>query len=93
MFMSIKIDVIFVDQENRICALYESLSKWLPMIRSGKAITVIELPVGTIKKTKSEINDVITIKTESLDKALVDLLKNKVLNNTETILPFSEKLR
>jgi len=91
MFMSINLDVIFIDDSYKICSLYESLPPWLPLIRSSKSKTVIELPVGVIHRAKCEIGDIINIKTEIFDKTHERLMKNKVLNNTETVIPFTEK--
>jgi len=91
MFMTINLDVIFVDDSYKICSLYESLSTWLPLVRDSKAKTVIELPVGTIARAKCQIGDAVNIKTEIVDMTHESILKNKVLNNRETIIPFTEK--
>ena len=90
-FMTIKLDVIFVDDSYQICGLYESLPAWLPLIRNSKSTTVIELPVGVIKRSKCSIGDIVNIKTEIFDKTHEQILANKVLVNTETIIPFTEK--
>lgn len=90
-FMGIKLDVIFVDESYKICSLYESVSTWVPIVRDSNAKVVIELPVGTIVQSKSCIGDILTINTETLDKAQEEIIKNKVLNNTKTLTPFTEK--
>ena len=89
-FMSVKIDVIFIDSTYRISSLHESLATWLPLIRDSKANTVMELPLGTIARAKCSVGDVVTINTETFDKTHELLIKNKVLNNTETLTPFTE---
>ncbi|MFH0867967.1 MAG: DUF192 domain-containing protein [Candidatus Woesearchaeota archaeon] len=60
-FMRFCIDVIFLDRNNRVVALTESLSPWRLFGSALKGRMVIELPSGTIAKAKTSINDTIEI--------------------------------
>jgi len=93
MCMTINIDVIFVNEDNKVVGLHKKLARWLPFVRVKGAVTVIELPTGAIEKSQTEIGDTLTLKTETTVDPHATIFKNKVLNNTETIIPFSEKNR
>ena len=64
MLMQIKIDVLFIDIENRVCDFRKKLVPWKPMVRSAQAVAVIELPSGTIEETNTEIGDIIDLNAE-----------------------------
>ncbi|MFA6658974.1 MAG: DUF192 domain-containing protein [Victivallaceae bacterium] len=64
MFMSIPLDVVFVNNENIICALYTEVSPWTPWLYCKKAIATIELQAGTLKKTGTELGDKIDLNSE-----------------------------
>ncbi|TYQ12646.1 UNVERIFIED_CONTAM: hypothetical protein Cloal_3674 [Acetivibrio alkalicellulosi] len=65
-FMKYPLDVIYLDGNDKIVALDQNV---LPG-RIGKyhknAVSVVELPVGTIKKAKVEVGQFIIIKKEEL---------------------------
>lgn len=65
MLMQINIDVLFIDIENRICDLRKELVPWKLLVRSKKAVTVIELPAGTITRTNTEKGDYLDLNAES----------------------------
>lgn len=64
MFMSMKIDVIFVDSDNRICEIRKALDAWKPFVSSKDATTVIELPCGVIEISNSARGDVLDLNAE-----------------------------
>ena len=76
MLMSINIDVLFIDSENKICDLRKELKPWKPFIRAGDAISVIELPEGTIKKTGTEIGDTVNLNAEVTQEKERELNQN-----------------
>ncbi len=61
LFMSIKIDVVFVTRDNIICGLKKALPPWLPLVRCGKAFTALELPEGTIELTGTQLGDIVDL--------------------------------
>lgn len=91
MFMSMKIDVLFVDRENRICGCAVALHPWLPFVRNKRAATVIELPEGTLKNTKSELEDILDLNAELSETARKRMGKKDFLNPVETAIPFNGK--
>lgn len=60
-FMGFPIDAAFLDRDNRIIAI---LTELRPFRISGmymKARSVLELPAGTIKRTRTEVGDRLVI--------------------------------
>lgn len=57
MFMSIPIDVLYVDKEDRVIGLDEAMQPWRmgKLYRGGRY--VIELPAGTIAATGTQVGD------------------------------------
>ncbi len=55
-FMTMPLDVLFLDRKNRVCALRESLPPWR-MAASLKAVRVIELPSGAIGRSGTRPGD------------------------------------
>ncbi len=88
MFMSIRIDVVFVTPDNIICGLKKALPPWMPFVRCGKAFTTLELPEGTIDLTGTRIGDIVdlcgVLTAESEQK-----LKDNNLE-VETVISFKE---
>ncbi|OGM01325.1 hypothetical protein A3K72_03050 [Candidatus Woesearchaeota archaeon RBG_13_36_6] len=59
-FVFFPIDIIFLDKRRRVIELKEYVKPFTPLIKSRKpASYVVELPKGTIKKTKTKIGDLI----------------------------------
>ena len=85
MFMGCKIDVLFIDGNDRICALRKQLSPWRPFIRSGDAISVIELPSGVIERTDTIIGDILNLNAE-VTKEKEELLKSSMLPTPEALI-------
>jgi uncharacterized protein len=57
MFMSIPIDVLYVDKENKVVGLTANMKPWRLGKMYWKAKYVLELPVGTIVRSRTEIGD------------------------------------
>jgi len=60
-FMQFPIDVIFLDKDNKVAALAEALRPWRLFGAPLKGKLVIELPSGTITRTKTSKGDTIEI--------------------------------
>ncbi|CAN5865437.1 hypothetical protein BH10CHL1_BH10CHL1_38550 [soil metagenome] len=60
-FMSIPIDVLYVDANNRVVGIDPELKTWRFGRRRGKARFVIELPTGTVARTGSTIGDELVV--------------------------------
>ncbi len=85
LLMSITIDVLFVNRDNVVCELRKSLKPWRPFIRSGKAISVIELPQGAIEKSETKIGDVLNLNAE-VTQEREEELKQKILSTPEVAI-------
>ncbi|MGI6467988.1 MAG: DUF192 domain-containing protein [Syntrophomonadaceae bacterium] len=53
-FMRFPIDVIYLDRELRVLALYENVPRGKTLPYHKKAYSVLELPAGTIKATGTQ---------------------------------------
>jgi hypothetical protein len=60
-FMRFPIDVLFVDQHDRVLALHESLQPYRSFASKWGARYVLELPAGTIQQTGTQVGDVLTL--------------------------------
>ncbi|MBA3723280.1 MAG: DUF192 domain-containing protein [Candidatus Levybacteria bacterium] len=61
-FMKYAIDVLVLDKENRIVKLKENLKPNVIFIWNPKYDTVVESREGTIKKTNTQVGDVLILK-------------------------------
>ena len=57
MFMSIPIDVVYVDRADRVAALDPEMKPWAVGRPRKGARYVIELPAGTITRTGTQVGD------------------------------------
>jgi hypothetical protein len=89
MFMSMNIDVLFVDRNNKICGLRKNLNPWVPYVRAPGAVSVIELPVGTIERSNTEKNDVVDLNAELTEKAMKALI-GKEIASAQIVASFKE---
>ena len=48
LFMSIPLDVLFLDRENRVVRIVRNLQPWHPGIFSPRAVTTVEFPAGAL---------------------------------------------
>src|SRR3989339_1558688 len=87
-FMSIKIDVIFADRENRICKCVRGLTPWVPFAGCKNAFTVMELPEGAIDRSCSAEGDVLDLNAEVSEDTRKKLRREKFIHATETAIPF-----
>lgn len=93
MFMSIDLDILFIDRENRICAIRENLKPWHVCARCATARTVIELPPGTVKTTGTDTGDFIDLNSELSDEQRSSVLNKELIKPAETAIPLSENRR
>jgi uncharacterized protein len=63
MFMSIPIDVLYVDKEDRVVALDEAMQPWAVGRIYRASRYVIELPAGTIAATGTQPGDQLRVTT------------------------------
>lgn len=90
LFMSMNIDVLFIDGKFKVCSSKKSLKPWFPLIRNAEACTVIELPEGTIEKTKTEPGDYLNMSAELTEKELKSLGVDIITSSETVISSFSE---
>ena len=90
LFMSINIDVLFIDGKFKVCASKKDVKPWIPLIRYADACTVIELPVGTIARTKTEPGDYLNMSAELTEKELKSIEASIIRPSETAISSFSE---
>ena len=57
-FMRFALDILYVDQDDRVVRAQRGIKPWrVGPVRTRGARYVIELPVGTIERSQSEIGD------------------------------------
>ena len=91
MLMSVKIDVLFVDSENRICETRERLLPWRPFVRCSKATTVIELPEGCLEQVGAEVGDLIDLNAE-LTREAEKALEPPAIQTPEAAMPLKQQV-
>jgi len=57
--MRYPIDILILDKQNRVAALKENLKPNRIFVWNFRYETILELPTGTIEKTKTETGDII----------------------------------
>ena len=57
LFVFFPIDVLYLDSEKKVVKIKESLKPFTFYNPKNKAVYIIELPKGTIERTKTTIND------------------------------------
>jgi len=62
-FVSAPIDLMFVNKDNTVVELKENLAPFSLYFPQMRALFIIEAPSGTIRKTRSQINDKIVYNT------------------------------
>ena len=91
MFMSINLDIVFLDRENRICGINEKTAPWKFLIRKPGAVTVIEMPEGIIARTDSEVGDFVDLNAELADKKILFNGRLDVVVPTATAISFKSE--
>lgn len=79
LFMSIPLDVLFLDKENTVLKKAEHLGPWRLCVFCRGAFSVIELPAGVIQSTATRAGDKLDLSAElsaagknELNRALTD---------------------
>lgn len=57
LFMRFAIDVVFVDRARRVVRIQEHVRPWTFVVGARTAAEVLELPVGTIATTGTQVGD------------------------------------
>lgn len=57
MFMSIPIDVVYVNKQHQVVALDKAMKPWAIGKIYRESHYVVEVPIGTIERTQTEIGD------------------------------------
>lgn len=60
-FMRFAIDVIFVDRQHRVVGLRENFKPWRPFAGAAKARYTLELPVGVIQQSQTQLGDQLAV--------------------------------
>ncbi len=60
-FMKIPLDIIFIDKNSKVLHIIESIKPWRISKIIRNSHSVIELPVGTLSKSKTTIGDQLII--------------------------------
>jgi uncharacterized membrane protein (UPF0127 family) len=89
-FMSQKIDVIFLDPENKVVGLRKSLARWLMAVRCPKAATTIELPEGVIEHSGTEIGHTINVSEEAIAGLSTEIVEENIVQEMESVAPYKE---
>jgi hypothetical protein len=61
-FMRFPIDVVFLDSKNRVVGLRRNIKPW-GMAWSWRGVKTIELPVGVIATTRTQVGDIVAFQT------------------------------
>lgn len=67
-FMSQRIDVLFVGGENKVLKTVEKLAPWVPWCGCRGCSVVIELPPGAISKSRTAPGDYIDLDVECVEE-------------------------
>ena len=82
--MGIPLDLVFLDREFTVVALKRNYRPWSPPCGSRRASTVIELPVGVIDRTRTEIGDKINLNS-TLTAEAVEKLNPCIMLNADIL--------
>jgi uncharacterized membrane protein (UPF0127 family) len=63
-FMRFPIDVVFLDSKNRVVGLRRNMKPWR-MAWSWRGAKTIELPVGVIATTRTQVGDIVAFQTSA----------------------------
>ena len=91
MLMRIKIDILFVDGENRICEIRKRLVPWVPVVRSANAVTVVELPEGIIEETATELGHILDLNAELTEEAIKEP-EQQLMPAPDAVISMNEKV-
>jgi len=80
-WMSIPIDAVFLDGENRVAAIRRDLAPWRFAFGGSRARSVIELPAGTAEASGCEIGDLLNLNSSLTGDAIEKLAKKAILKS------------
>ncbi len=63
--MRFPIDIVFVDREGHVIGLVSALPPWRPWAGAWRARRTIELPIGAIEVSHTQLGDVLAFTNES----------------------------
>jgi uncharacterized protein len=63
-FMRFPIDVIFLDKKNRVVGLRRNVKPW-GMAWSWRGVKTLELPVGVIAATRTQLGDIVAFQASA----------------------------
>jgi uncharacterized protein len=90
LFMGQKIDVLFLNTENKVVGMRENLGRWLMCVRCTKAVNTIELPAGVIKHSDTEIGHIINVSEEVVAGLSTLIARKNMAQEMESIVPYKE---
>lgn len=89
MFMSIPLDLIFIDKNNAVKRLAMHVKPWRPMIRCGKAVTVIEMADGILECLNIEEGDILDLNAVHAESPQT-MNKGILPSSVEPVIPLNE---
>jgi hypothetical protein len=87
-FMGQKIDVIFLDAENKVVGLRKNLARWRMAVRCPEAVTTIELPEGVIEHTGTEMGHVVNVSEEAVPELSTQTAGNGMVQELESVVHY-----
>ena len=87
-FMGQKIDVIFLDPENKVVGLRENLARWRISVRCPEAVTTIELPPGAIEHSGTEMGHVVNVSEEAVPELSTQTTGGGMVQELESIVHY-----
>ena len=67
-FMGQKIDVLFLTRDNRILKVVHGLGRFVPFCSCRRAATVVELPDGAAKSSRTETGDYLDLDVRTIEE-------------------------
>ncbi len=80
-WMTMPIDLVFLDRESRVVRLRGNFRPWQLPAGCRRAVTVIELPAGTIERTACRIGHRINFNSTLNGEAIEKLQSETILKN------------
>jgi len=88
MWMSMPIDVIFLDSGSKVVGLYPAVKPWRLSLACRGAVTVVELPVGAIAGSGTELGHHLNLNSTLSPEMIEKLRSSAILNaGNATITP------
>ena len=89
-FMSQKIDVLFLNTENKVIGMRKNLARWLICVRCPRAVSTIELPAGVIEHSGTEIGNVINVSEDIVAGLSTQIARKNMAQEMESMVPYKE---